>query len=413
MVFRPAEPHPPLQALSPNELKRLRFHSGFQEAKKILIAKEVFEVEQKTNERQLKLRLSEDCSIEIQLIPARPNVVVSEGSQIKFALNPIQALEPRVVAIALPVHVPSGSDAILQSWMHQRYAQILNDLQQALIQSIFQSIERILKQRLNELLRIEEQNKRQIQASVKYHEVFEEANRLKGSLHLEKDPDAPFKMQKLYQQAKKLKRTGIEIGKRQLEIQRKIEFYQKIGFQRDNWEMKKTQIQNLWADFQKWIFSIPDFQNLRATPAINLDKLKKAKQLKKISKNLLNFISKEGLQIWIGRHHEENEELVQRLAKGNDVWFHLKGRPGAHGLIQLPKGKNASLDSLLDAATLVAHYSNVKGNEKADVDYTFRKYVKRVPSKKEGQFLVTYSQNKTLHVQADENRLKRLFSTQS
>ena len=121
------------------------------------------------------------------------------------------------------------------------------------------------------------------------------------------------------------------------------------------------------------------------------------------------FSSEEGLNIWVGQDHVQNEELVIRLARGNDLWLHLKGRPGAHVVVQVPNGRTPSLETLLDAATLVAYYSDIKTGEKADVDYTFRKYVKRVSGKKNNQFLVTYSQNKTLVVKIEETRLWRLL----
>src|SRR5262249_31310668 len=95
-------------------------------------------------------------------------------------------------------------------------------------------------------------------------------------------------------------------------------------------------------------------------------------------KGVRRFQSKDGLAIWVGRNHKENEQLVIRLARGNDLWMHLKGRPGAHVVIQIPGGKSPSLETLLDAATLTAYYSGVSDKEKVEIDYTFRKYVKRV-----------------------------------
>lgn len=116
------------------------------------------------------------------------------------------------------------------------------------------------------------------------------------------------------------------------------------------------------------------------------------------------FQSKDESSIWIGRNSQENHELL-RVAKGNDVWLHVKGKPGAHGVIPLLKNQSASLETLLDTAHLVIYFSDGKSWGKTEVDYTYRKYVKKIKGSKE----VTYSQNKTLIIEIDEARLNRLL----
>lgn len=121
------------------------------------------------------------------------------------------------------------------------------------------------------------------------------------------------------------------------------------------------------------------------------------------------FTSKEGLAIWVGRSRDENLELTFKHARGNDVWMHVRGRPGAHTLIPLPGGKSASLDTLLDAAALTVYYSGGEKWGKTEVDYTFKKYVKRIKDSTEA----SYTNNKTLIVEPDAARLKRLLDSQS
>lgn len=117
-----------------------------------------------------------------------------------------------------------------------------------------------------------------------------------------------------------------------------------------------------------------------------------------------HFISKDGLHIFCGRTKEENLDLTLKHAKGNDLWMHLKGRPGTHTIIQAPKGKSVPLETLLDAATLTLHMSGGQEWGKTEIDYTWRKYIARIP----GSFEVRYSQNKTLRVEFDPDRFKRL-----
>ena len=117
------------------------------------------------------------------------------------------------------------------------------------------------------------------------------------------------------------------------------------------------------------------------------------------------YRSKEGFTILSGRSKEENLELTFKVAKGNDLWLHVKGRPGSHTIILLPPKKTASLDTLLDAANLCLLHSGGKEWGKTEVDYTQRKHVKKIKNQTE----VTYSGNKTLVVSVEPERIKRLY----
>ena len=121
------------------------------------------------------------------------------------------------------------------------------------------------------------------------------------------------------------------------------------------------------------------------------------------------FKSKDGMEIWVGKTEKENLELTFKKARGNDQWLHVKGRTSAHAIVPVPSGKSASLETLLDAAHLVIHYSGYSGEAKTEVDYTFKKYVKRIKDSTQ----VSYTQNKTLIVQFDAKRIERLFQSVS
>lgn len=118
-----------------------------------------------------------------------------------------------------------------------------------------------------------------------------------------------------------------------------------------------------------------------------------------------SFVSKDGLMIWVGRSKDENLELTFKHARGNDIWMHIRGRPGAHVLIPLQPGKSAPLETLLDGATLAIHYSGGQHWGKTEVDYTFKKYVKRIKDSSEA----SYTNNKTLLIEPDSTRMTRLL----
>jgi hypothetical protein len=124
--------------------------------------------------------------------------------------------------------------------------------------------------------------------------------------------------------------------------------------------------------------------------------------------NVRQFVSAEGYPILVGRNNEQNDRLTMRIAKGNDLWLHVGGgRPGSHVVIRLPKGKTASLETLLDAGTLAVHFSKARGESRIDVVYTHKKHVRKPKGLPAGA--VVPSQTKTLTVHLDEARLKRLL----
>lgn len=124
--------------------------------------------------------------------------------------------------------------------------------------------------------------------------------------------------------------------------------------------------------------------------------------------NVRRYVSAEGYPVLVGRDNHQNDKLTLRIAKGNDLWLHVGGgRAGSHVVVRLPKGKTASLETLLDAGTLAVHFSKARGERRIDVVYTFAKHVKKPKGLPPGA--VVPSQTKTITVVLDEARLKRLL----
>ena len=127
--------------------------------------------------------------------------------------------------------------------------------------------------------------------------------------------------------------------------------------------------------------------------------------------NFRRFVSAEGYPIWVGRNNEQNDRLTMRVANGNDIWLHVGGgRPGSHVVVRLPKQKTASLETLLDAATLAVHFSKARGEPRLEVVYTLKKHVRKPKGLPAGA--VVPSQTKTIVVLRDEARLQRLLAGQ-
>ena len=113
-----------------------------------------------------------------------------------------------------------------------------------------------------------------------------------------------------------------------------------------------------------------------------------------------------GFRILVGRTARQNDELLRRQVRGNDIWFHVRDSPGAYVFVRTITGKSLPLDVMLDAGNLALFYSKGKSSGQGDVYYTRVKYLKRVKKGKIG--LVIPTQEKNLFIKLDEKRLVRL-----
>jgi predicted ribosome quality control (RQC) complex YloA/Tae2 family protein len=115
--------------------------------------------------------------------------------------------------------------------------------------------------------------------------------------------------------------------------------------------------------------------------------------------------------IMVGRDAAENDELLRRHVRGNDVWLHARDYPGSYVFIKQRSGKTVPLDILLDAGNLALFYSKGRSGGEGDLFYTPVKYLRRVKNGKKG--LVIPSQEKNLHIKADAKRLAELENCRS
>lgn len=121
----------------------------------------------------------------------------------------------------------------------------------------------------------------------------------------------------------------------------------------------------------------------------------------------LQFYSRTGKNILVGRSARENEELTLRVARGNDLWFHVEEGGGSHVILRYIKGYEFEESDIIDAATLALYFSKLRQAGKGNVVYTFRKYVGKPRGSKQGY--VTYYRNKIKHVVLDEKLLQKLI----
>lgn len=108
----------------------------------------------------------------------------------------------------------------------------------------------------------------------------------------------------------------------------------------------------------------------------------------------------EGFGILVGKNNYQNDKLTFKTANGGDLWLHALGYHGSH-VIVFAEARAIPDNVILFAAELAAYYSSAS-SDKITVDYTFRKNVKRNPSKKLG--MVTYSSQNSIVVTPNEHK---------
>jgi predicted ribosome quality control (RQC) complex YloA/Tae2 family protein len=109
------------------------------------------------------------------------------------------------------------------------------------------------------------------------------------------------------------------------------------------------------------------------------------------------FISSDGFEIVVGRNDRDNDAITFRVARPHEIWLHAADYPGSHTLIRNPSRVDLPHKTITEAAELAAFYSQAKGEGKAAVHYTQKKFVSKPPRAKPG--LVRLSSFKTIFVE--------------
>ena len=117
------------------------------------------------------------------------------------------------------------------------------------------------------------------------------------------------------------------------------------------------------------------------------------------------FRSSAGLRILVGRNNRQNDRLTTKDADKRDIWLHTQKIHGSH-VILCTGGAEPDEQSLMEAASLAAYFSQAQGSTKVPVDYTPVKFVKKPAGAKPG--MVVYTTYQTMLADPDEELVKRL-----
>jgi len=102
-----------------------------------------------------------------------------------------------------------------------------------------------------------------------------------------------------------------------------------------------------------------------------------------------------GARIFVGRSPRENVEVTFRIARPDDLWFHARGIPGSHVVLQPPPGGEPDDADLAAAADLAARHSRAAQAARVEIDFTERKYVRKQRDAAPGLVWYTNARSRT------------------
>ena len=117
------------------------------------------------------------------------------------------------------------------------------------------------------------------------------------------------------------------------------------------------------------------------------------------------FRSTAGLRILVGRNNRQNDRLTAKDAEKWDIWLHTQRIHGSH-VILCTGGAQPDEQSLMEAASLAAYFSQAQDGTKVPVDFTQVKYVKKPAGSPPG--FVNYTNYKTILADPDEKLVHTL-----
>ena len=128
------------------------------------------------------------------------------------------------------------------------------------------------------------------------------------------------------------------------------------------------------------------------------------KNKKKEKPKLLTYILENGTLITVGKNNVQNEYLTHKMAKPNEMWFHIKDAPGSHVVVH--NMGELTEDEIRAGAMVAAYYSTYQESSSVAVDYTRVRNIKKIPGKR--ACFVSYTHQSTIYIDPDSDYIYKL-----
>ena len=172
--------------------------------------------------------------------------------------------------------------------------------------------------------------------------------------------------------------------------------YNKSKTSKEKLNELKEELSNLYSYFEQIAYSLniaADYEDLAEIKPELITEENNKESKKKASCKAIEpeKITKKEYTIYIGKNNRQNDYIVSKLSKDDDLWFHTKDCAGSHVLL---KGENPPENLILECAQLAKKYSSGSNSSKIGVIYTKRKYLRKPPKANLGY--VTYRNEKEI-----------------
>lgn len=91
-----------------------------------------------------------------------------------------------------------------------------------------------------------------------------------------------------------------------------------------------------------------------------------------------------GWKILAGKTDADNDRLSIKFARPNDWWFHVRGMPGSHVILQVPPDSEPDREILKIAAAVAAYHSKARSGGMVAVSATRAQNVSKPRGAKPG-----------------------------
>ena len=130
----------------------------------------------------------------------------------------------------------------------------------------------------------------------------------------------------------------------------------------------------------------------------------KKKSMKKKPSNIKQYALDDAL-IFVGKNVTQNNQLIAKLGKPNDYWFHVADSPSAHVIARCGELNERIIRICAHLAALNSKY---EASSSVKVDYTFFKNVKKIPNTIGCN--VTYTHQKSIYIDPSLETLNTLLN---
>lgn len=106
----------------------------------------------------------------------------------------------------------------------------------------------------------------------------------------------------------------------------------------------------------------------------------------KLKNEPFEYFLSNGMKVLVGKNNIQNDLITFKIARNNDVWFHVKDYHGSH-VVLITENKEVCSDDILECAKLAAEHSELKSNSGVEVNYCDIRYVHRKPNSYPGNVI--------------------------